>query len=189
MESAAHTSFSETDTQYPTSGLLRRYGGERPLVLIAEDDKDLRSILCRSLVEAGFDVLAASTGHDMLKLLAAASRNEIAMPDAFVMDVRMPRCSGLSVLSALRLADWQQPVIMMTAFGDLSVHEQATSWGASVSLDKPVDTDDLIEMLDVLLIKRASSSCSEDEIHPLLPSSVRTVDAPIDVLFRSTNEQ
>lgn len=126
----------------------------RPLVFLAEDDMELRRMLCESLRDAGYDVLSASTGHEMLKLLTAASRAEVAAPDVIVMDVRMPRCGGLDVLAALRLADWQQPVIMITGFGDPSLHERATSYGASVSLDKPVDTDDLVDIIDLLLINR-----------------------------------
>ena len=126
-------------------------GKARPLVFVAEDDADLRRMLCESLRDAGYDVLSASTGHEMLLLLTAASRAEVAVPDVIVMDVRMPRCSGLDVLTALRLAEWKQPVIMITAFGDPSLHETAASCGASVSLDKPVDSDDLIDIIDVLL--------------------------------------
>lgn len=123
----------------------------RPLVFLAEDDTDLRRLLGDWLREAGYDVLLASTGHDMLKLLTAASRDEIPVPDAFVMDVRMPRCSGIEVLCALRLADWQQPAIMITGFGDPSLHQKAADYGASVILDKPIDAEDLVDMLDLLL--------------------------------------
>lgn len=123
----------------------------RPTVYLAEDDPDLRRILSEGLREGGFDVLAASDGRDMLRMLTAASRHEIVMPDAFVMDVRMPRCSGIDVLGALRLAEWRQPVVMITGFGDAQVHASAVDHGASVILDKPIDVDDLVSMLDVLL--------------------------------------
>lgn len=178
--------------------LSRRKG--RPLVFLAEDDDDLRRLLADALRDAGYDVLSASTGHEMLKLLAAAARAEVAVPDAFVMDVRMPKCTGIDVLTALRLAGWQQPIVMITAFGDPALHERATSYGASVSLDKPVDTDDLIDIIDVLLVnsdrhKRASwlghgglvfgHDDAEWETEPETVRSptnaLQVVDAPIDV--------
>lgn len=144
-------SSSSTITREPEGSGRSLRARKRPLVFLAEDDADLRRVIGESLRDAGFDVLSASTGHDMLKLLTAVSRAEVPVPDAFVMDVRMPRCSGLDVLSALRLAEWQQPVIMITGFGDPSLHAKAASYGASVILDKPVDTEDIVEMLDVLL--------------------------------------
>lgn len=124
----------------------------KPLVYLAEDDADLRRLVADALCGAGFQVLAASDGHEMLRLLSAASRGEIAAPDALVLDVRMPRCSGLDVLAALRLADWDQPIVVMTGFGDAVLHDQASSRGASVVLDKPFESDDLVRMLDILLL-------------------------------------
>jgi CheY-like chemotaxis protein len=120
-------------------------------VFLAEDEPVFRRVVGDALRDGGFDVLSASSGHEMLALLTAASRGEVQEPDAIVMDVRMPRCSGLDVLGALRLADWRQPVIMMTGFGDPELHERAAAYGASVILDKPFEADDLVSMIDLLL--------------------------------------
>lgn len=139
----------------------------RPLVFLAEDHPDLRRTFVEALRDAGFDVLSASTGHDMLKLLTSAARNEVPVPDAIVMDIRMPRCSGIDVLRALRLAEWKQPVVMMTAFGDPEIHERAASYGASVVLDKPFDAEDLVGMLDILL-------CSGPDDEEPAPETVRS---------------
>lgn len=151
MRSTATSSALALRQLEATSASRMREPRTRPLVFLAEDDADLRRLLSDALRDAGFDVLSASTGHEILALLSAAAQEEVPIPDALVMDVRMPRCSGLDVLSALRLADWQQPVIMITGFGDPSLHERAASYGASVILDKPVDTHDLVDVLDVLL--------------------------------------
>lgn len=154
---SSNTNFSSLDVpvrprhDHEVRSAERRAPRRKPLVFLAEDDLDLRRVLCESLRESGFDVVTAATGHEMLKLLSAASRHEVRVPDAFVMDIRMPKCSGIDILSALRLADWQQPVVMITGFGDPELHEQAAAYGASVVLDKPVDTSDLVDMLDVLL--------------------------------------
>lgn len=122
-----------------------------PVVYLAEDDADLRMLLSSALEDAGFEVLTASTGHEMLRLLSAASSGHVLAPDAIVMDVRMPRCSGIDVLAALRLADWTQPVVIMTGFADPVLYDRAASFGASVILDKPVDARDLTDVIDVLL--------------------------------------
>lgn len=124
----------------------------RPVVFLAEDDPELRRLLRESLSDAGFDVLAAANGHEMLNLMTAASRGEVAQPNAFVMDVRMPKCSGIDVLVALRLAEWEQPVVIITAFGDPALHAEAVGRRASIVLDKPFSSDELIGVLDILLL-------------------------------------
>lgn len=156
---------------------------KRPLVFLAEDDADLRRSVIDFLRDAGFDVLSASTGHEMLKLLTAAAQREVPVPDAIVMDIRMPHCSGLDVLDALRLADWNQPVVMITAFGDPELHERAASHGASVVLDKPFDAEDLVGMLDLLLrlahaeVRRYAEGDEEEPVTLRSPPSDVQVNA------------
>lgn len=150
----------------------------RPLVFLAEDDKELRCLLTSALRESGYDVITASTGHDMLKLLTAASRSEIPIPDVLVMDVRMPRCSGIDVLGALRLAEWRQPIVMITGFGDPELRARAARYGASVILDKPIDSDDLIDMVDSLLLRADPAICSMDPADESLEAEPETVRCP-----------
>lgn len=136
-------------------------GPKRPLVFLAEDDAELRRCLRDALRDAGFDVFSARTGHEMLELLRACARGDIDPPDAIVMDVRMPRYSGIDVLGALRLAEWPQPVVIMTGFGDPEVHERAASYGASVVLDKPFEAEELVNVIDLLVgLVRAGSAPS-----------------------------
>jgi len=146
----------------------------RPLIFLAEDDKELRCLLTSALRESGYDVFTASTGHDMLKLLTAASRSEIPIPDVLVMDIRMPRCSGIDVLGALRLAEWHQPIVMITGFGDPELRTKAVTYGASVVLDKPIDTDDLIDILDSL-IGLSQRSLGEESTEDTLDAAPETV--------------
>lgn len=159
---------------------LTGFRGPRPLVYLAEDNRDLRRSLTESLRDAGFDVLSAATGHEMLKLLTAAARSEVAPPDAIVMDIRMPRCNGIEVLGALRLADWKQPVVLITAFGDPSTHERAASYGASVVLDKPFASEDLVGVLDVLLRLAREEGGFDDDEEPE-PETLRSPNSGIEI--------
>ncbi|MGO9837936.1 MAG: response regulator [Polyangiaceae bacterium] len=59
-----------------------------------------------------------------------------------VSDIRMPICSGLQILAAMRDARWRTPVILMTAFGDETTRRHAESLDA-VLVDKPFEMDDL----------------------------------------------
>ena len=67
-------------------------------------------------------------------------------PDAvalIVTDNRMPGCTGLELLTALRAAHWETPVILITAFGSAATHRHAAALGATAVLDKPFPLDQL----------------------------------------------
>lgn len=112
-------------------------------VLIAEDDDEMRELLHAELRADGHEVYTVSDGTEMLELLSDVSQLPFTVPDVIIMDVRMPGCSGLHILAALRAAQWSTPVILITAFGDPRLHAEAVRLGAAVVFDKPFDIDDL----------------------------------------------
>jgi DNA-binding response OmpR family regulator len=73
--------------------------------------------------------------------------------DLIVSDIRMPVCSGLRIVEALRRAGCT-PMILMTAFGDEQTRVQAADLRA-VLFDKPFDLDDLRRVVVGLLMRRA----------------------------------
>ena len=120
---------------------LSAAGGRRPLVLLAEDDDELRSLLASVLHRDGHDVVEARTGTELLRRIevgATAGPGAPRLPDLVVSDVKMPGLSGLEVASALRLAALHIPIVLLTAFGDDEAHERADALGAMM-LDKPFD--------------------------------------------------
>ena len=122
----------------------QRLEEDRPArILLAEDDDEMRKLLEVELRADGYVVFAVSDGTEMLEALSDMSGLPFAVPDIIVMDVRMPGCSGVHILAALRAAQWLTPVILITAFGDARLHEEATRLGAAVIFNKPFDLDDL----------------------------------------------
>lgn len=115
-----------------------------PRLFLAEDDDDLRTLLSSSLRKHGYEVLAAASGAELLRHLSAVAAKALPRPDAIVMDVRMPGHTGLDLLLALRLAEWDVPIVLMTAFADATLHRRATDLGAKAVLDKPLSVPDLI---------------------------------------------
>ncbi len=111
-------------------------------ILLAEDDLEMRRLLTAQLVRDGLDVVALVDGTETLEVFSTLVKRWEA-PDVIVMDVRMPGYSGLHVLSALRHAGWTTPVILITAFGDARVHEEAMRLGATAVHDKPFDIAEL----------------------------------------------
>ena len=115
-----------------------------PDILLVEDKDSLRRVLRLTLENAGYSVTEAAD--------ARAALNEIARaPHRIVLtDLRMPNGSGIDVLHAARAADSDVPVIVMTAFGSIDETVQAMKDGAHDFLQKPVDSNHLL-----LLVERA----------------------------------
>lgn len=115
-----------------------------PDILLVEDKDSLRRVLRLTLENAGYTVSEAADARSAL--------NEIAgTPHKLVLtDLRMPNGSGLDVLRAARAADSGTPVIVMTAFGSIDEAVQAMKDGAHDFLQKPVDSNHLL-----LIVERA----------------------------------
>src|SRR5437762_1999245 len=115
-----------------------------PDILLVEDKESLRRVLRLTLEHAGYSVTEAADAREAI--------NEIGrVPHKVVLtDLRMPNGSGLDVLRAARSADGDVPVIVMTAYGSIDEAVQAMKDGAHDFLQKPVDSNHLL-----LLIERA----------------------------------
>ncbi len=113
-----------------------------PDILLVEDKESLRRVLRLTLENAGYSITEAAD--------ARAAINEIARgPHRLVLtDLRMPNGTGLDVLHAARSADSEIPVIVMTAFGSIDEAVQAMKDGAHDFLQKPVDSNHLLLLVD-----------------------------------------
>lgn len=107
------------------------------IAILAEDDPSMRAMLTSALEREHFDVIAVSDGLELLDQVRGLHERALD-PQLIISDIHMPRCSGLTALSALRRMNLQMPVLLITAFGDDDTHAQAKSLGATI-LDKPFD--------------------------------------------------
>jgi DNA-binding NtrC family response regulator len=115
-----------------------------PDILLVEDKDSLRRVLCLTLENAGYSVTESADAR-------AATQEISRAPHRLVLtDLRMPHGSGLDVLRAARAADPDIPVIVMTAYGSIDEAVQAMKDGAHDFLQKPVDSNHLL-----LLVERA----------------------------------
>jgi DNA-binding response OmpR family regulator len=128
-------------------------------VLMVDDDEEIVCAACLRLRAAGFDTLTASDGEAGV---AAAIANH---PDAILLDVRLPRRGGLSVLSELKrkLETKDIPVVMLSA----SVVDQqaALDAGARFFLRKPYRGDMLVQAVRTALTA-SDALCSPADSHP-----------------------
>ncbi|HSB26266.1 MAG TPA: sigma-54 dependent transcriptional regulator, partial [Pyrinomonadaceae bacterium] len=113
-------------------------------ILLVEDKESLRRVIRLTLENAGYTVTESAD--------ARAAINEISSTRYHLVltDLRMPNGSGLDVLRAARTSDPDVPVILMTAFGSIDEAVQAMKDGAHDFLQKPVDSNHLL-----LLVERA----------------------------------
>jgi CheY-like chemotaxis protein len=121
---------------------------DAPLVLVIDDDANVRNLLKRNLAAAGIRAVLAAGGPDGLQLVKELR------PDAITLDVMMPGTDGWTVLSELK-ADPETadiPVIMVTIVED---RQLGFSLGASEYLPKPVDRARLIAVLRRYLGEKA----------------------------------
>lgn len=111
------------------------------LILLAEDDPDLREIITSFLEARGRRVLALETIPQPWDGLASA-RAKMA-----VIDVRWAASPGFHTLVKLRESVPDLPVVVIASFGDESVAERARALGAARIIEKPFDLEELDEAL------------------------------------------
>jgi two-component system response regulator AtoC len=119
-------------------------------VLIIDDDKDLRTVICDVLAEEGLITIEAGDGISGLRLF----RKE--MPDTVLLDLKMPYMSGIETLKEMMKIDATVPVIILTAFGDIQTAVEATRLGAYHFATKPPQYDELIVTVKRALERRTT---------------------------------
>jgi CheY-like chemotaxis protein len=111
----------------------------RPLVLVADDDEDIRLLVLDVLEKIGCSVISARDGKIALEL---ASQSPLALA---VLDGRMPLIDGLTVTRRLKAdpATRSLPVLILTASVGENQEQAALDAGADAFLAKPFDLNEL----------------------------------------------
>ena len=117
------------------------------LVLCADDDEDILSLVALRLKRAGYDVATAVDGDEAVRV--AQERR----PAVAVLDVMMPKRSGYEVLAALRADDAlrETKVILLSARVQESDVARGLDAGADAYLPKPFKAQDLVAKVEELL--------------------------------------
>jgi signal transduction histidine kinase len=110
-------------------------------ILVVDDDADIAMVLSDRLQAMGYEVQMATEGQAALTLLEEDS------PALLLLDLEMPKMSGMDVLKRVR-KEWPDlPVIVMTAHGTIARAVEAMKEGASDFITKPFDPDHLKSVL------------------------------------------
>ena len=120
---------------------------ERPLVIMADDDIEIRRILKQTVSTLECDIMQAEDGEQGLELIIEHQ------PDLVVLDVMMPTISGWELCKYIRSKPSLEHtrIVMLTAI-EKTVNEMTSPlYGADAYLDKPFDIEEVVEVVSRLL--------------------------------------
>jgi DNA-binding NtrC family response regulator len=133
-------------------------------VLLVDDEPNVRRSLGEAIADFGTEVDVAGSAEEALAKVAATP------PDLIVSDIRMPGLSGIELLTLVRERAPDVDVVLMTAYDDMPTVVSAMREGAFDFLVKPVNLDELEEVLRRALRDRRtrerSRQVAEDEARP-----------------------
>ena len=145
-------------------------------ILVAEDEKNLNSIIVKSLKANNYTVDACFDGEEALDYIGCAEY------DAVVLDIMMPKMSGIEVVKQLRSRNNKVPVLFLTAKDSIEDRVTGLDAGADDYLVKPFALDELLARVRVM-IRRSS-----DSVDHTLKIADLTADTQKMTVFRGDTE-
>ena len=135
-----------------------------PVILIADDDRDILSIIETILQEDGYQTLTASDGEQAVMLVQTHA------VQLLILDIMMPKKDGLSVLREIRQKNKHVPVLLLTAKDSVEDRVRGLDAGANDYLVKPFAFEELLARIRVLLRRpeKSEDSCYREgglEVH------------------------
>lgn len=117
-------------------------------VVLAEDDEAMRQLVTAALSREGFDVVECSNGAELAALIERDIEGRVnPCVHVVVSDVQMPGRTGLECLRSIRRFNEKVPFIIITAFGDKTMYEDALRSGATAVFAKPFDLEELVHFI------------------------------------------
>jgi OmpR family response regulator RpaB len=112
-------------------------------LLIVDDDEDLNALLTEYLQRFGHTLRSAAT--------AAAGRQQLrrALPDLLILDIMLPDTDGLTLCSELR-SEYDVPIIMLTARGEVADRVMGLELGADDYMAKPFEPRELVARIETV---------------------------------------
>ncbi|MBN1867743.1 response regulator [Candidatus Sumerlaeota bacterium] len=116
----------------------------KPVILVADDEEDIKEILKMYLEGCGFDVVTAFDGLD------AAQKAKECHPALILMDIMMPVMDGIEVTKMLKASGTTReiPVVMLTAAAQSAMVQKAMEAGATAYISKPFEPDQVREVIE-----------------------------------------
>ncbi len=112
--------------------------GERPSLLLADDDPTFCDVLSRALDKRGFSVTVA---HSVEEATPVAQENP---PEFAVVDLKMNGASGLTLVKTLHELDQATRIVVLTGYASIATAVEAIKLGATQYLPKPANADEIV---------------------------------------------
>lgn len=116
-----------------------------PLVMIADNDEEERGLLKAVLKLKGFKVVEAANGQEAINLATEAT------PDLLLIDLRLPRVSGLTVIRQIKNQAQLRNLPLVTVSLSTPGRKRSRGSGFTAHLEKPVEFDQLMSLIDRLI--------------------------------------
>jgi FixJ family two-component response regulator len=126
-------------------------------IFIVDDDPDVRRALKRLLTIVKFRVETFATAEEFL------SWGHSWSPGVLILDLRLPGMDGTNLQKALADAGSTLPIIFMTAYEDVGVRQEVMDRGAAAFLQKPVDEQTLLAVIQKALQRKVKVESGEFE--------------------------
>jgi DNA-binding response OmpR family regulator len=153
-----------------------------PLVLVVDDDEEIRKALERALRLEGFAVRVAEGGHAALQLV------EQERPGVMVLDMVMPDLSGISVVTRMRARGNDTPICILSARDEVEDRVAGLEAGADDYVVKPFDIGELAARLRALLRRMPAGDGEPIRVGDLLVDparrSVQRAGRPVELTRR-----
>jgi DNA-binding NtrC family response regulator len=115
--------------------------GQRPTLVVVDDEQGILDVVGRFARRTGFDVIPCSGGRDAIAQL------QTRRADVALVDLRMPDIGGLDVIRAIREINPQCQAVLMTGYASVDTAVEAIKLGAMDYLSKPLDFDRVEQLL------------------------------------------
>ena len=115
------------------------------LVLVVDDEPEIRRVLSEVLSTDGYEVISAQNGQEAVEMHAEYA------PGLILMDVKMDVMDGIEAFKAIKRVDRKVPIILLTAYPDIRDAVEAVKMGAFNYLTKPFDIGDVRAMAKEIL--------------------------------------
>jgi len=154
----------------------------REKVLVVDDKPEMIQILTDYVLgPRGYVLLTALNGEEGLRMALTEE------PDLVILDLRMPRMSGLQVLQALREQHCPVPVIVITAYGSEEVVVRALRLGANDYVAKPFELDEMLNVIERVL-SRSRQEKERARLWQELERSVQELTKKLELILHSIDE-
>jgi two-component system response regulator (stage 0 sporulation protein F) len=118
-------------------------------ILIVDDQFGIRILLNEVFQKEGYDTFQAANGYQALEIVDKHS------PDLVLLDMKIPGMDGIEILKRMKAVDQDIRVIIMTAYGELDMIQEAKDLGAITHFAKPFDIDEIREAVKKHLLIRS----------------------------------